>query len=151
MPTTVNGYKIDLVPGRRQSQYGNDHSLYKNKTNSWTQTNVNTHINHVKSSNRISEIRLTKIWRQLHNLDFPSFYLEMVVIDALKHSSIGDISNNFLKVLESLRDNLPTDKYIDPANTNNIISDDLNATEKQAVSYQANISRNKQTWGDIVW
>jgi tRNA nucleotidyltransferase (CCA-adding enzyme) len=27
----VNGYSIDLVPGRRQSQYGNDHSLYLNK------------------------------------------------------------------------------------------------------------------------
>jgi tRNA nucleotidyltransferase (CCA-adding enzyme) len=38
----VNGYAIDLVPARRQSHYGNDHSLYKSKTNSWTQTNVDT-------------------------------------------------------------------------------------------------------------
>ncbi|MDA3789478.1 MAG: hypothetical protein PF503_13430 [Desulfobacula sp.] len=149
--TTVNGFKIDLVPGHRQSQYGNDHSLYKSKTGSWTQTNIHTHINHVKNCNRINEIKLSKIWRQLHNLDFPSFYLEMTVIDALKYSSGGDLSNNFLKVLEFFRDNLFSARYVDPANTNNIISDDLNTAQKQAISNQARLSRSQQKWGGIVW
>jgi hypothetical protein len=149
--TTVNGYKIDLVPGRRQSQHGSDHSLYKSKAGSWTQTNINTHINHVKGSNRIEEIRLAKIWRQLHNLDFPSFYLEMAVIDSLKYSTVGSLSNNFLKVIEFFRDNLTLTKYVDPANTNNIISDDLNATQKATISSQARASRNQQTYGGIVW
>lgn len=148
---TVNGYKIDLVPGRRQSQYGNDHSLYKNKTGSWAQTNIYTHINYVKSSNRINEIKLAKIWRQLHNLDFPSFYLEMAVIDALKYSTVGDLPNNLLKVLDFFRDNITLTRYVDPANTNNIISDDLNATEKMTISNQAMLSRNQKTWGGIVW
>ena len=149
--TFVNGYKIDLVPGRRQSQYGNDHSLYKNKSRSWTQTNVNTHINYVKNSNRIAEIRLAKIWRQLHELDFPSFYLEMAVIDSLKYSTVNNLSSNFLKVLESFRDSLPANRYVDPANTNNIVSDDLNNAQKLAISNQARLSRNQKTWGDIVW
>mgnify|MGYP000599963859 CR=1 FL=1 len=149
--TTVNGYKIDLVPGRRQSQHGNVHSLYKSKSGSWIQTNINTHINHVKGSNRIDEIRLAKIWRQLNNLDFPSFYLEMAVIDSLKYSSIGNLSDDFLKVLDFFRDSLASTRYVDPANTNNIISDDLDATEKSAISAQARLSRNQQTWGGIVW
>ena len=149
--TTVNGYKIDLVPGRRQSQYGNDHSLYKNKSGTWTQTNINTHINHVKGSNRIEEIRLAKIWRQLHNLDFPSFYLEMAVIDSLKYSPVGNLAGNFLKVLEFFRDELPTKRYIDPANTKNVISDDLNTAQKSTISIQARQSRNQDTWGGIVW
>lgn len=149
--TTVNGYKIDLVPGRRQSQYGNDHSLYKSKAGSWTQTNINTHINHVKNSNRIEEIRLSKIWRQLHNLEFPSFYLELTVIEALKYSTAGNLSANFLKVLEFFRDSLPSTRYVDPANTNNIISDDLTAAQKIAISSQARLSRNQQNWGGIVW
>lgn len=148
---TVNGYKIDLVPGRRQSQYGNDHSLYKSKAGSWTQTNINTHINHVKNSNRIEEIRLSKIWRQLHNLEFPSFYLELAVIDALKYSTAGNLSANFLKVLEFFRGSLPSTRYVDPANTNNIISDDLTAAQKIAISSQARLSRNQQNWGRIVW
>ena len=148
---TVNGYKIDLVPARRQSQYGNDHSLYKSKAGSWTQTNINSHINHVKNSNRIEEIRLSKIWRQLHNLEFPSFYLELAVIDALKYSTAGNLSANFLKVLEFFRDSLPSTRYVDPANTNNIISDDLTAAQKIAISSQARLSRNQQNWRRIVW
>ncbi len=149
--TTVNGYKIDLVPGRRQSQHGNDHSLYKSKSNSWTQTNITTHINHVKRSNRIDEIRLAKIWRELHNLDFPSFYLEMAVIDSLKYATAGKLAANFLTVLEFFRDSLSSTRYVDPANSSNIISDDLNAAQKSAVSSQARLSRNQETWGGIVW
>ncbi len=114
-------------------------------------TNINTHINHVKGSNRIEEIRLAKIWRQLHSLDFPSFYLEMAVIDSLRYSTVGNLSNNFLKVLEFFSDNLISTRYVDPANTNNIISDDLNATQKAAISSQARASRNQQAWGGIVW
>jgi len=149
--TTVNGSKIDLVPGRRQSQHGNDHSLFKYKTGNWTQTNISTHINHVTGSNRIEEIRLAKIWRTLHKLEFPSFYLELAVIDALKYSKVGDVSTNFWKVLEFFRDSLPSNKYIDPANTNNIISDDLSAVQKSAISNQARLSRSQKTWGGIVW
>jgi hypothetical protein len=149
--TTVNGYKVDLVPGRRQSQHGNDHSLYKSKSNSWTQTNIATHINHITRSNRLDEIRLAKIWRQLHNLDLPSFYLEMAVIDSLKYTTAGNLSANFLKVLDFFRDGFPSTRYVDPANSNNIISDDLNAVQKSAVSSQARLSRNQQTWGGIVW
>lgn len=149
--TTVNGYKIDLVPGRRQSPNGNDHSLFKSKTASWTLTNINTHINYVGRSNRIEEIRLAKIWRQLHNLEFPSFYLEMAVIDSLRNSAVGNLSNNFIKVLEFFRDNIIATRYIDPANTNNIISGDLNAAQKAAISNQARLSRAQQNWGGIVW
>jgi len=34
------GKSVDLVPARRQSQWGNDHSLWKSKQNTWTKTNV---------------------------------------------------------------------------------------------------------------
>ena len=41
---TVNSNSIDLVPGRRQSQWGDDHTLYRSKSQSWIQTNVAKHI-----------------------------------------------------------------------------------------------------------
>ena len=41
------GCKIDLVPGKRQSQYGNDHSLYRSKASTWTKTDVVAHVNKV--------------------------------------------------------------------------------------------------------
>ena len=147
---TVNGCKVDLVPAKRQSQNGNDHSLYRSKAKTWTKTNVTTHINHVKNSNRIKEIKLTKIWRELHNLDFPSFYLEMVVIEALKGSTSVNLANNFNKVLDFLKDEFTAKIYIDPANSYNTISDDLTLSEKKLIATQAEVSRNKAYWENIV-
>ncbi|GAA5526202.1 hypothetical protein Maes01_02801 [Microbulbifer aestuariivivens] len=149
--TTVNGHKIDLVPGRRQDQYSNNHSLYRSKAGSWTKTNINTHINKVTSSKRTDEIKLTKIWRELHGLNFPSFYLELAVIDALKHSRVGDLSSNFWKVLGFLKDDFISKRYVDPANTNNVISDDLNLQEKRAIAAKASESRSQSNWNRIVW
>jgi hypothetical protein len=148
---TVGGYKIDWVQGKRQSQYGYDHSLYKRKTNSWTKTNVKTHVSNVGNSNRLKEIKLAKIWRQLHGLDFPSFYLELAVIDCLEGRSYSDLSGNFWEVLRFFADEFPSKRYLDPSNTNNVISDELNVTEKRMVQATANTSRAQKDWGEIAW
>lgn len=149
--TIVGGMKVDLVPGKRQSQYGNDHSLYKNKTGTWTKTNVQGHINYVSRSNRLSEIRLLKIWRCLNKLEFPSFYLELAVIDHLRGAPIGEIPNNMWSVLNFLASDFEQAKYVDPCNTNNLISDDLTAAEKQRVKQAARRALEQRTWEAIVW
>jgi hypothetical protein len=149
--TTVNGYSIDLVPGRRQSQHGDDHSLFRNKANTWTQTNISKHIAYVTGSNRINEIKIIKIWRQLHGLSFPSFFLEMAVIDALTYARNGNLAANVLTALEHIRDKIKSARYIDPANSNNVISDDCSVSEKNTIATQAVTSRAQQTWERIVW
>lgn len=149
--TKINGYTIDLVPGKRQSQYGDDHSLYRNKAQTWTQTNIAKHIDYVRQSNRVDEIRILKIWRQLHGLEFPSFFLEMAVIDALRYARAGNLSANVLGALDHLRDKIESVRYIDPANSNNIVSDDCSVAEKRAIARQAASSRAEQTWERIVW
>lgn len=148
---TAGGYQIDFVPGKRQSQYGYDHSLYKNKTSTWAKTNVKTHVSHVAGSSRLSEIRLTKIWRTLHGLQFPSFHLELAVIDCLTGSSSETLSDNFWKVLGFLAGDFPSRRYVDPANTNNVISDDLTQSEKQVIKAAALAARAQKTWQSIVW
>jgi hypothetical protein len=139
------------VPGKRQDQYGNDHSLYKRKQNSWTKTNIDTHIGIVKNSGRIVEIAATKVWRAEHNIDFPSIFLELVVINALKGHLQNDIDKNFLHVLDYIKNNIQTISIADPANTNNIISDDLSAHEKMSIAKQAYDSRQMKTWPQIIW
>ncbi len=86
----VGGYDVDLVPAKRQDAYSQDHSLYRRRADTWTKTNVAAHINHVRAANRIPETRVLKLWRNQKGLDFPSFYLELTVIDALrsKHGGI---------------------------------------------------------------
>ncbi|MCG7952683.1 MAG: nucleotidyltransferase [Candidatus Thiodiazotropha endolucinida] len=148
---THRGCKIDLVPGKRQSQYGNDHSLYRRKAGTWTKTDVSAHIRTVAASGRLDEIRLLKIWKHLHNLDFPSFYLELAAIRALSGLRIGTLNNNLQAVFDYLSDNIVGAVFIDPANTNNRISDDLNAFEKGLIANAARNAANSTTWSNVVW
>jgi hypothetical protein len=147
----IAGKQIDLVPAKKRSGNTNDHSLYINKRDTWTQTNVIEHINKIKNSGRITEIVLLKIWRKLHNLDFPSIYLELTVLEALSGKSKSTPARNFLTVLDYLRDEFVSKKIIDPANTNNVISEDLYKYEKEAIQKKASESRSQKYWKDIIW
>jgi hypothetical protein len=145
----VGSHSVDLVPGKRQNNLGTDHSLYRRRKDTWTQTNVLKHIQHVRNANRLHETRIIKLWRNQKGLDFPSFYLEMAVIAALSGARSGNLSGNVLKVLEYLRDTFVNARLVDPANTNNIISDDLDMTERAAIQRAATAALGR-TWGDLV-
>ncbi len=148
---SYKGKKIDLVPAKRQGQYGGDHSLYKRKTNTWTKTNIDTHISNVLHSGRRNEIIALKIWRENHTLEFPSIVLETFTIDALSKHSTTTLADNFLYVLECVRDNIENAYVLDPANSNNVISDDLSRYEKSILAQQAEKSILEQNWMDIIW
>jgi len=145
----VNGYDVDLVPAKRQDGYSQDHSLYRRKADAWTKTNVATHIRTVAQSGRIPEARILKLWRNQKGLDFPSFYLELTVINALSGSR-GSLSENVWKVFQYLRDSFPSARVVDPANTNNVISDDLTAAEKGKVKAAAERALAAESWIEIV-
>jgi len=144
----VNGYSVDLVPGKRQDTVSTDHSLYRNRADTWTKTNVVKHIQHVRSFNRINETRIVKLWRKQKGLEFPSFYLELAVIEALRGCQTN-LSANVVRVLEYLRDSFVNARIVDPANTNNIISEDLTVAEKNAIRLRADSSL-KGSWSDVV-
>lgn len=145
------GIEIDLVPAVHYGDNSEDHWLYMNKANrERTKTNVNAHIDLVRNSGRINEIILAKIWRKNHGCEFQSFYLELAVIEALKDKRSG-LSDHFLAVLDYLSNGFSSARFVDPANTNNIVSDDLTANEKKSIAERARISRHEQNWGSIIW
>lgn len=143
--------KIDLVPATRQGQYGNDHSLYLRKTNTWTKTNIDKHITFVRESRRLGEITALKIWRENHKLEFPSIYLECFAIEALKGRPLCMLAENFLYLLQFISDNILTKKILDPANTNNILSNELTQQEKRILATSAKNSLCEQNWRAIIW
>ena len=148
---TYGGQKIDLVPAKRQGQYGNDHSLYRSKADTWTKTNIDTHISRVNNSGRRNEIIALKVWRENHRLEFPSIYLETLAIDALSGRHSSDTASNFLYLLRYIGDNIGSLRVVDPANSNNILSDDLTAGEKRILSTQPQKSLTEQYWKQIIW
>ena len=148
---TYGGQAIDLVPAKRQSSYGNDHSLYRRKADSWTKTNIDTHISRVINSGRRNEIIALKVWRENHGLEFPSIYLETLIIDALRGKSTSTTADNVYYLLKYLRDNICTLRVVDPANSNNILSDDLSLGEKGEICSMAQKSLAEQYWEQIIW
>lgn len=147
----VGGLNVDVIPAKKQTGYTYDHSIYLSKKDTWMQTNIRQHINLIKNSGRLNEIRLTKIWSRLHQLDFPSFYLELVVIMALKGKSTDELESNFVRVLGYLSTDFENQGVTDPANSNNIISDMLTDYEKKVVAAKAKEGYYAKTWNSVVW
>lgn len=147
---TKNGFPIDIVPGWKHQGNTRDHSLWVRKQKTWTKTNVETHVSVIKYSGVINEIRLLKIWREKHKIDFPSFYLELTAIEALKGKTLYGLSARFMEVLKFVRDKLTINLILDPANQNNTISKDLTQEEKKLIAGIAAESIQKQYWEDIL-
>lgn len=145
----LNGHDVDLVPARQQNMLSEDHSLFRRRANTWTKTNVATHIAYVMYGGCVPEIRILKLWRNQKGLDFPSFYLELAVIAALRGNG-GTLSQRVWKALTYIRDNLATARLADPSNTNNVISDDLTAAEKATIVAAARTALGAKDWSEIV-
>ena len=149
----VNGVKVDLVLARKHTGKS-DHSLYLSRRQGWTKTNVDRHITLVRTSGKSATIRAAKIWRSNRSLHFPSFYLELVVMQALRGREPQGTADELRRVLEFLAADLARAEFVDPANSANIISSDLSPDQKQEIVRQATASlgriRNSQ-WERVAW
>jgi hypothetical protein len=146
-----SGLKVDLVPGRKQSALTSNHSIYVSKRETWTLTNVDKHIKNAIDSGRQPEICLLKRWRDIHQVEAPSFCLELSTLRALKGRRFGNLASNFTTCLQYLRDELRTAALIDPANTNNDVAEDMTISEKRAAAAAARSSLEEQNWAEIIW
>lgn len=147
---TYLGTEVDLVPAKKHSGNTNDHSLWRDRAKTWIKTNVDDHIRIVTKSNRIDEIKALKIWRQLHDLEFPSIYLELTTIEAVKGKPIGQVASNVYSAFQYLANSFMYARIVDPANTNNFISDTLSIMEKAQIVSQARSSLGKEL-NEIIW
>lgn len=153
----VSDLEIDVTPARRQLGSVNNHWIYLSKTGGRQQTNIKRHIADVSTSGRLKEIMLCKIWREKHGLDFPSIYLEYLLInEVLAYRSKGDayLESNFAHILREFSKDSANplfSRVVDPANSSNILSDLLNVTEKNRIIAIAKQSNSATNWGSVVW
>jgi hypothetical protein len=148
---TCYGKSVDITPGRmQQGFYTTDHSLYLSRQDTWRKTNIDAHIELVRNSYRTNEIKLTKIWRHNHNLEFPSLLIEVMVIEALQGNH-WSLEQNFLEILRFFRDNIHARSFFDPGNTNNNLTDLLSYNDKQMIKRTAELSLKATNWNRIVW
>jgi len=148
---SVNDIRIDLIPGRAQTGNDSIHELYWLNSDSLRETNVNFHVDTVARSHRLLEIKAIKIWRHIHQLTWPSLYLESFVINALTGRSTESLSHNVLHALDMIGDTFETTCILDPANLDNVLSHDVTPQDKKLTADQAKKSAEEQHWEDIIW
>jgi Nucleotidyltransferase domain len=134
----VNGFGVDLVPGKKQSLASGDHSLYLRRRDTWIKTNVKKHVEWAEATGRRPEMRLMKLWRDGRGLDWPSFYVELATARALEEQILpGTLSGNLRRVLEFVCDRLEWARLADPANGSNVVSETLAGEEKRVLARAA--------------
>lgn len=145
----VENNNVDLTPGRRR-EGSRLHTLWQNRFGTWLQTNVEEQARFVRESGATDAIVAAKVWRRRRVLRFPSYCLELAAIRALERARTDGPSERFLTVLRFLRDELPTARLADPANSNNIVSDAMEAADKARIAEAARQSLAADEWSEIL-
>lgn len=130
-------YHIDVVPGRfiESSKDVFLHVNYGEKER--MQTNLKTHIDYITNSGCQEVIRLVKIWKKRNSVQIRTFVLELFVIKHLEgKKDKSDLESSFKTVMEAFRDNKIIG-LIDPANSNNNVSNTLDTSQKQFIATKA--------------
>jgi len=153
---SLNGLEVDVTPARKHPGYTDYHSLYISKEQTWKQTNVKKHNADISQSGRTNEIKILKIWRELNRLEFPSIYLEYLIVNNVllnkpkDLNSLGDNVWHILTELAKTQNNPLFAAIIDPANSANILSNLLTISEKNKIMTQAQVAIRQQNWNQII-
>lgn len=92
-----------------------------------------------------------KLWRAKNNVPFKkSLGLELITIDACKGLQSGEIERQLINSLIYLRDKIMDVRIIDPANTNNFISEELSYTDRFSIKAQADAAVKAQYWSQVL-
>lgn len=140
--------KVDLIPSYRDRGAS---ILFNKKTGVEIHTDLNQHVHLVGSSGRQQEICALKIWRERNKLEFPSLYLELTVLKALESESYSQLSHNVLTALRYIGNRFEKAVVRDPANEDNVVSNDLSAKEKKAIAKVAQDVVYDENWKKILW
>lgn len=143
------GFHIDVVPGRAQDDSYYYATLYRNGEDTTMQTSIKAHIDSVSSTGCREIIKLVKVWRRCHSLEWETIALEQTVIRALYGLRKDNYGRSMWTVLEFIRDNILSIRLVNPANTNNII--ELPDHTRRALRQAAINSLAASDWNQIVW
>jgi len=146
----LDGVAIDIAPARRIALSTDEHVLFSHRTGKTFTTNLTQHVLDTIACGRREEIRILKLWRDQHGLDLPSFTLELAVLAALRRRPAGELSDNVWTVLGYLESLFSARSLLDPANANNIVSDEMSAAQKETVRRAAQYARAGRSWQEII-
>lgn len=142
------GFRIDLIPAFREREWT---VLFNKKSGRSVATDLAQHVHLVGNSGRQQEICAMKIWRERHDLYFPSLCLELAVLRALAGESFGHLRENIHAILRFLSGPFEKTVIRDPANEENVVSGDLATEERSAIAEAARKALYEENWKKLLW
>jgi hypothetical protein len=143
------GFHVDVVPGRALDSSFVDANLYSRDNDSSLKTSLKTHIHTIRDSGRRDAIRLMKYWGIRAGVPLKTFVLELMTIEGCRGKSADALEPQLFGALQYLRDNIETARVVDPANSNNVLSDAITATDKAAVKRAAQAALSATYWSEV--
>lgn len=146
----IHGHNVDLIPSYRERGTSSD-ILYNKRSGKEAHTEVARHVHLIANSGRQQEICAFKIWRERNRLEFPSLYLELVVLRTLDSKNFGKLADNMEAVLRFLGNRFEGAIVRDPVNSANVVSNDLSEKEKKAIAKAARDTLYEENWKKFLW
>jgi len=144
-----NEFHVDVIP-TIQDLYDSDYSyLYNCYENMKLRTSMQIHIKQIEKYDRRDVIKLLKLWKFRREVPIKTFLLEIITHLACYDVARESLSVQLEKVLEYISDNIVHKEFYDPANKNNIITEDLTRLEKYEIKNKAYKALNRKNWGQI--
>lgn len=144
------GFHVDVVPGRTLDNSFRYANLYASERNSTKQTSLKAHIDLIRDGSDQDVVKVLKIWKRQHDVPLRSFVLELATVSGLYGNQDQTLEGRVWKVLGWLSQHFATARLVDPANTNNVVSDDVPALDRRAVQSAAAFARTQREWAVIV-
>jgi hypothetical protein len=144
------GFHIDVVPGRALDKQYREANLYRTNTGTTLKTSLKKHIDTIKDSGRREAVRLMKLWRERRKVPFKkSFLLELMTIAGCSGCSVSDLPAQVTAALKYIRDHIEATQVRDPANGNNLLSDDISSADKRRIKDAAQTALSVRTWSEV--
>lgn len=132
-------FHVDVVPGRFTDNSESDAFLHcTSGKKERLKTNLQTHIDHVRSSGLTDAICLMKLWRERQGIELRTFPLELLVLELLKQKTKFALDDQLKHFWGELRDHADEIKIEDPANpTGNDLSEMFGEKERESLAANA--------------
>jgi hypothetical protein len=94
-----------------------------------------------------------KLWKKRKSVPIKTFILEQMVIEGCKwkRASLNTLVPQLMASFHYINNYILNNRILDPANSNNVISDNLTKEEKNRIRKLAYQAIEARTWNDVFY
>jgi hypothetical protein len=144
-----NEFHVDVIPSIEDENDSNFSYLYNCYENTTLRTSMQVHMEQIEKYDRRDVIKLLKLWKYRRDVPIKTFLLEVMTHLACYDVTRESLSDQLKAAFEFIAENIVNRTFYDPANSNNIITNNLTHEEKYEIRDKANNALNREYWGQI--